>query len=147
MRFATTMTVPCTPAKLWGLLTEPALIKTWLEDLVDDTPDDPSRTSGVGVHSTMRLREGRKIQTYRSVTTAWEPQRRVAIQLTGGSFAQGMAMDVDYRITPEGAGSRLDYEVTVPLKGFFILIAPLIWIGSRANAGKALSKLAEVAGK
>lgn len=147
MRFATTMTVPCTPAKLWTLLTDPVLIKTWLEDLVDDTPDDPSRTSGVGVRSTMRIREGRKVQTYQSVTTAWVPERHVAIRLTGGSFANGMAMDVDYRIAPEGTGSRLDYVVDVPLKGIFVLMAPLIWIGSRSNASKALAKLAEVAAK
>ena len=147
MRFETRMTLPCTPEKLWPLLTDPQGIKTWLEDLVDDVPDDPSHTSGVGVRSTMHLREGKKVQTYHSVTTAWEPQRRVAIQLTGGSFARGMAMDVDYRITPEGAGSRLDYVVEVPLKGFFVLMAPLIWIGSRSNANKALTKLAEVAAK
>lgn len=139
--------MPCTPEKLWPLLTEPERIKTWLEDLVDDVPDDPSRTGGVGVRSTMRLREGKKVQTYRCVTTAWEPRRRVAIQLTGGSFAEGMAMDVDYRIAPEGTGSRLDYAVNVPLKGFFVVIAPLIWIGARANGAKALRKLAEVAGK
>ena len=145
MHVRKTLDIACSPARLWPYLTEPELIKRWLADLVDDTPEDPAKTSGVGVVSTMRLREGSKIQSYRCVTTAWEHERRVAIRLTGGSFADGMAMDVDYRITPAGEGSRLDYEVHVPLKGVFILLAPVMWIASRGNARKTLGKLAEIA--
>ena len=137
--------IACTPARLWTCLTDPATLKQWIEDLVDDTPEDPAKTSGVGVVSTMRLREGGKIQSYRCVVTAWEPERRVALQMTGGSFGPGMAMDIDYRITPEAQGCRLDYAVEVPLKGMFILIAPMIWLFSRINAHKALGKLAKVA--
>jgi carbon monoxide dehydrogenase subunit G len=145
MRVQKTVQIACTPSQLWPFLTEPALIKRWIEDLVDDTPDDPARTTGVGVTSTMRLREGGKIQSYRCVMTAWEHERRLALQLTGGSFAPGMAMDVEYRIAPDAGGTRLDYDVQVPMKGVFRLMAPLIWLVSRGNARKTLGKLAEIA--
>jgi carbon monoxide dehydrogenase subunit G len=147
MRAQKTVRIACTPAQLWPYLTEPELIKRWVEDLVDDTPEDPARTTGVGVVSTMRLREGGKTRSYRSVMTAWEPPRRLALRLTGGSFAEGMAMDVEYRIAPDGAGCILEQDVAVPLKGWFVLMAPLVWIGSRANARKTLGKLAEIAPK
>jgi carbon monoxide dehydrogenase subunit G len=145
MRVQKTIQIACTPDQLWPYLTEPALIPRWIEDLVDDTPDDPAKTTGVGVASTMRMREGGKISAYRSVMTAWDAPRHLALRLTGGSFAEGMAMDIDYRVTPEGAGCRLDQVVVIPLKGVFVLMAPLIWLGSRANARKTLGKLAEIA--
>jgi carbon monoxide dehydrogenase subunit G len=145
MRVQKTIQIACTPDQLWPYLTEPALIQRWVEDLVDDTPDDPAKTTGVGVASTMRLREGGKVRSYRSVMTAWDAPRHLALRLTGGSFAEGMAMDIDYRVTPEGAGCRLDQVVVMPLKGVFVLMAPLIWLGSRANARKTLGKLAEIA--
>ncbi len=145
MRLQKTVQIACAPARLFTCLTDPAVIKRWLEDLVDDTPEDPTKTSGVGVVSTMRIREGGKIQSYRCVMTAWDPERRVALRLTGGSFGEGMAMDVDYRITPEAPGCRLDYEVDVPLKGWFVLMAPVIWLASRVGSRKQLGKLAEVA--
>jgi carbon monoxide dehydrogenase subunit G len=145
MRLEKTIPIACTPARLWTCLTDPETIKRWLDDLVDETPEDPAKTTGVGAVSTMRIREGGKIQSYRSVITAWEPDRRVALQMTGGSFGQGMAMDIDYRITPEAQGCRLDYAVEIPLKGMFILMAPMLWLFSRMNAHKALGKLAKVA--
>ena len=141
------VTIACPPAKLWRCLTEPAIQKQWLVDVIDDIPDDPAKR-GAGAFSTMRIREGGKVQVYRSLVTAWEPERKLAIQLTGGSFAAGMAMDVTYAIASDDAGSVLDYDVIVPLQGFaFKLMAPLIWVVSQSNARKALDKLAEVSRK
>jgi hypothetical protein len=123
------------------------VFKRWIEDLVDETPDDPAKTTGAGATSTMRLREGGKIRAYRCVMTAWDAPRHLALRLTGGSFSEGMGMDIDYRVTPEGGGCRLDQVVVMPLKGLFVLMAPLIWLGSRVNARKTLGKLSEIAAK
>jgi hypothetical protein len=136
-----------TSAQLWRCLTEPELLKRWITTLVDETPEDPSKTSGVGVVSTMRLREGNKIVAYRCVVTKWEHERCLAIRISGGMFIEGMEMDVEYDISPRpGGGMLLDYDVRVPLKGFaFVLMAPLMWLMSMMNANKDLSKLQTLA--
>ncbi|HEV7765550.1 MAG TPA: SRPBCC family protein [Thermoanaerobaculia bacterium] len=131
-----------TRAQLWRCLTDPEVLKRWVSSLVDDTPEDPERTSGVGVVSTMRLREGNKVVAYRSVVTEWEHERRLAIRISGGMFAEGMEMDVAYEISSRaGGGMLLDYDVRVPLKGFFLLMSPLIWLMSKKNANTDLTKL------
>lgn len=146
MRTHRQVSIACPPAALWRCLTEFELQKRWLTDLVDETPEDPAKTSGVGAASRMRIREGSKVNTYRSVVTAWEPNRRLAVRLTEGSFAPGMAMDVTYTITAAPGGCLLDFDVEVPLKGIlFKLMAPLIWIMSAANARRDLGKLATLA--
>ena len=139
------MRIDATPAVLWRCLTEPDLLKEWVPGYVDETPEDPARTRGVGVASTMRLREGSRISTYRCVVMRWEPERAVAIRLTGGAFAKDMHMDVDYEITPLERGCRVDYRVQCAMKGLYILLAPVIWLVSRGNATKALTTLARVA--
>jgi carbon monoxide dehydrogenase subunit G len=141
------MQIACTPAQLWRCLTEPELLKRWVTDLVDETPEDPSRTTGVGAVSTMQLREGKRIVAYRSVVTAWEPLRRVAIRFSGGSFGPGMEMDVAYGIAPEdNGGTVLDYDVHVPMKGFFFkLLSPLFQLMAASKTNKDLSALKALA--
>ncbi len=113
----------------------------------DETPEDPAKTEGVGAVSTMRLREGGKLVSYRCVVTAWEPRRRLAVRLSGGSFAPGMEMDVVYELSnDEMARTTLDYDVQVPLVGlFYKLLAPLIWLMAASNAKKDLAKLCALA--
>jgi hypothetical protein len=138
--------IDCSPKTLWKCLTDDGLVKQWVSQLVDDIPDDPGRT-GVGALSTLRLREGAKVVSYRSVVTAWESEHLLAIRLSGGSFAPGMEMDVRYEISQENVtGAVLDYDVTVPLQGLlFKLLGPFVWLASVANARKDLAKLKEVA--
>jgi len=144
MRLHKQVRIACTPATLWRHLTESELLKQWIPDLVDDTADEGVQP-GLGATSTMRLREGSKVQSYRSVVTAWEPERKVAVRLTGGSFAAGSAMDVSYEFVPEANGCVLDYDVDIPLATLpFKLLAPLIWIVSTGNANKALTNLARL---
>lgn len=136
--------IACTPSVLWKHLTEPELLKEWVPDYVDETPDGPVH-EGVGAASTMRLREGSKVVAYKSVVTAWERERRVAIRITGGSFPKGMHIDVGYGITPSEGGCLLDYDVDYQLRGFFRLMAPIMWLATRGNSDKALTKLASAA--
>ena len=134
--------IACTPAALWPWLTEPALLKEWVPGFVEETPDDPARTSGVGTRSTMKLREGSRVSTYQSVVTRWEPERAVAIRLSGGSFAKDMHMDIAYEVTPTARGCRLEFHEHCDMKGLYLLLAPVFWIAGRANVTKALAKLA-----
>ena len=54
MQFHRQIRVDCTPEALWRCLTEVELLKNWVSNLVDETPNDPTRTQGVGVKSTMK---------------------------------------------------------------------------------------------
>jgi carbon monoxide dehydrogenase subunit G len=134
--------VDCRPEQLWHCLIDAARLKQWVSHLVDEIPDEPAR-NGPGALSTIRMREGRKVVDYRSVVTAWEPERRLAIRLSGGSFAKGMEMDVVYVLSPaDGATTVLDYDVTVPLKGlFFTLLGPIFLLAAVSNAKRDLAKL------
>ena len=139
------VSLDCSPKAVWRCLTEFDLQQQWIAQLVDETPDEPGPV-GVGVGSTMRLREGGKIVAYRCIVTGWEPERRLAIRLSGGSFAAGMEMDVAYELAQDGTSTILDYDVKVPLKGFFFtLMAPLIWLAAAGNAKKDLAKLKALA--
>ena len=140
------ISIDCTQAVLWRCLTDLSLQKQWISQLVDETPDDPAH-NGLGATSTIRIREGNGIVSYRCVVTAWEPRNRLAIQLSGGSFAEGMEMEVEYLLAPgDEGGTLLDYDVRVPLTGLvFKLLAPIIWLVSVNNARRDLSKLAALA--
>jgi carbon monoxide dehydrogenase subunit G len=86
------------------------------------------------------------VVTYRSKVTAWEPERHLSIQLTGGTFAEDMAMDVRYDLVPEAEGTTLDYDVVVPMKGFaFKVLTPLLWLVASTNSIKDLARLSVVA--
>jgi carbon monoxide dehydrogenase subunit G len=94
------------------------------------------------------LREGGKVTAYRDVVTRWEPEKALAIRLSGGSFAAGMHMDVTYVITERAGACVLDYDVACELKGLVCkLMAPLIWVGSRVNAKKSLDALSAIASR
>lgn len=137
--------VNCTAAQLWRCLTEVELLKQWISQLVDESLDDPKRT-GLGALSTIQLREGARVVSYRSVVTEWEPQQRLGIRISGGSFAAGMTMAVSYDLTQfERDQTSLNYDVCVPLLGKFRLLGPLIWMVSASNARRDLAKLKTLA--
>jgi carbon monoxide dehydrogenase subunit G len=138
--------VDCHPEILWRCLTDVEILKHWISQFVDETLDDPRHT-GLGASSTIRMREGKRVVAYRSLVTTWEPERRLGIRLSGGSFAQGMDMDVLYVLSSGGSDRAiLDYDVSVPLKGFlFKLMGPIIKLAAARNAKKDLSRLALLA--
>jgi hypothetical protein len=139
------VSVAGTPAQLWRCLTEIELLKQWIATLVDEALDDPNHT-GLGALSTIQLREGTGVVSYRSLVTAWEPHQRLGIRLSGGSFADGMVMDVTYRLSPSaGVRTGLTYDVCVALEGKFRVMGPLIWMVSASNARRDLAKLQALA--
>jgi hypothetical protein len=93
------------------------------------------------------MREGSRVVTYRSIVTEWEPKQKLAIRLSGGSLGEGMEMDVIYELNQEDlTGVVLDYDATVPLKGFFFkLLAPIIWLGMAGSSKQDLAKLKALA--
>lgn len=144
MRVRREIVIGAPPARVWRCLTEPSMLSKWISGFVDETVETPG-APGVGTASKLRLKEGRKVVSYRSVLTAWEPGERLAIRLTGGSFTAGMVMDVDYAIAAEGEGTRLAYDAGVPLKGPFLLFAPIVHLAAGANTKRDLAKLKALA--
>lgn len=147
MQFHRQIRVDCTPEALWRCLTEVELLKNWVSNLVDETPNDPTRTQGVGVKSTMKMREGKKIVAYQSEVTEWAPKRRLAIRLSGGSFTKDLVVDVAYELSQDNINTTLlDYDVTVPVRGFwFKLLGPLVRMIAYFAAKKDLSRLQALA--
>ena len=141
--------IACTAQALWRCLADPGIVKQWVPGVVEIVPEPgPGPGEGLDAASTMRIREGGKIASYRSVVTRWEPDRAIGIRMSGGSFAPGMHMDVTYEIAERTGACVLDYDVTCELKGvLYKLMAPLIWAVSRASAKKSLDNLSAIASR
>jgi uncharacterized protein YndB with AHSA1/START domain len=138
--------IECAPEPLWRCLTEPELLQRWVSQMVDETPDDPNRASGVGATSTLRLNEGGKIVSYKCVVTEWEPKRRLAVRLSGGSFPQDMHVDVVYQLSQEEMNATLlDYDVEMPIGGWLKLLTPLIRVLAGFTVKRDLSRLETLA--
>jgi uncharacterized protein YndB with AHSA1/START domain len=138
--------IDASPPAVWRCLTETSLLKQWVSNLLEETPEGPQQ-SGIGAVSNIQMREGSRVVTYRSIVTEWEPKQKLAIRLSGGSLGEGMEMDVIYELNQEDlTGVVLDYDATVPLKGFFFkLLAPIIWLGMAGSSKQDLAKLKALA--
>jgi hypothetical protein len=66
---------------------------------------------------------GRLIET-EAVVVAYEPARELAVQRAGGPIRPRAR----YRLSPEGPGTRLDFELEVDLRGWTWLAAPAVWL-------------------
>lgn len=138
--------IDCSPHILWKCLTELELLKKWITELEDEVAAD-SKETGVGVRSTMVMREGSKLVSYETVITHWAPDRRLAVSLQGGSFPANASMLLDYQLEPVHSGAtKLVYAATLPLLGSFRLLLPLIYIASSVNLSRDLKKLSLLAG-
>lgn len=139
--------VECAEAALWRCLIEPRLLKEWITDFFDERPDDPAKT-GLGAASTLRMKEGGKIVTYRVLVTEWQPPSRLTVQVSGGSLGPNNKADVTYELSPGDFSGQttLDYDLEIPLRGFiFWLMSPLIRFFANRSAKRDLARLAQFA--
>jgi carbon monoxide dehydrogenase subunit G len=149
MRIAKTVEIACAPEQLWPFLDEPPQQKRWMKGLLESEQSGPR---GVGATFRMKIQEGKKAAEYRGEVTAYDPPRHLAVRF-GGALPQGMCMRVDYRLTPLGGGTRLDYVAeadTACLPWVFKLLLPLIHLFSRLQLKgflRTLKRLAEEEGR
>lgn len=140
MHIARVMEVECSPSRLWRFLTEKSNLPKWLPNIVEDVPITEGPI-GVGSVSRVKIREGKNIELYESQITHYVENEHLAITLTGGSMRGNPAI-VRYRVYPIGAArARLEYSATIGLDGFPLVVKPIIWLVSRANAKKAMFRL------
>jgi hypothetical protein len=135
------------PEDLWLFLDEPELQKQWMRNLVElhiSGTDRPCQGAGFR----MRTREGRRVVTYLGEITAHDRPHHLAVRFWGGSMRPGMAVRVDYRLTPEGALTRLD--ITSQLEATRLglgarLLLPLAMLLNRLQMRASLRELKRLA--
>ena len=108
MRIEVVELFTCTPETLWSHIEEPEKQKLWMKGLLSNEQTSPG-PKGVGSTSRMVIQEGRKAAEYQGEMTAYDKPHRMEVVMSGGSFAKGMKIRVDYRLTAQGPQTRLDY--------------------------------------
>ena len=131
----------CSPATLWPFLNDADKLKQWMHG-VEYKRDISGK--GVGATYVMGIKEGRKVAEYQCVVTAFEPEKRLALRMTGGCGRTPMTMSIDYRLTDLGGRTEVDYSCefdTSKLPFFFRLLAPLMRLMGRAFVRKFFRSL------
>lgn len=111
----------CSPEKLWSYIEEPEKQKLWMKGLRSNERILEG-TEGVGSRFRMVIQEGRKEAEYEGEVTHRDRPNRLEVRFWGGNFPKTMSMRVDYRLTPLGDDTRLDYTATMESEriGFFL---------------------------
>lgn len=119
MKIAVTEHFRCPIDTLFSYIAEPEKQKLWIKGLLLNESTSPGK-EGAGSTFRLLIQEGRKAAEYQGEVTAYERPRRVEIRFWGGNFPKALSMRVDYRLSEEAGGTRLDYVGTCEGKiGFF----------------------------
>jgi uncharacterized protein YndB with AHSA1/START domain len=134
MRVCYTNEIACSPDHLWKFLEEPDLQKQWMKGLLDNqrTTDGPP---GIGSTFRMKIQEGGKPADYDGTITAYDKPKHMAVDLTGGNFPCGMIVRVDYQLSEQNGGTRLEYVAEMAGS------KPPWWIRLMLPLGKVFMKL------
>ena len=159
MRIARVVDIDAPVERVWPLIAEDRNIGLWMPDVLETTyPDGKPQGDPVGARFEQRIREGGRVGTYQGEVTAYAPQRLLGVRLQDqGNFAT----DVVYRLSRQGAGTRLDYTCDVVLKSrlariMMVIGLPMTWHIVRrhvrnlkrvAEAGEAAATMAVGAAK
>lgn len=134
---------------------EPQQVFYWLDDTEREMQWIPNLVENENLQvtenrigSTFRQvysEHGRHIKM-RGVVTAYEPNRRLACELSGDSFD----LLVDYRLEDLGGQTRLTQDTTIQFKGLFsrlggILMAPFMKRATVKQLAESFGKLKDLA--
>jgi carbon monoxide dehydrogenase subunit G len=150
MRIEVVELFTCTPETLWAHIEEPEKQKLWMKGLLSNEPTS-SDPKGVGSTFRMVIKEGRKAAEYQGEMTVYDKPHRMEVVMGGGSFPKGMKIRVDYRLTPQGPQTRLDYVCKAEMEkaGLFFKLLFVVFrlFGKMQLRGfmKALRKQVEAA--
>lgn len=121
------------PSQVFALLDDPSRIPSWRADVLDATA-----LEGTGVGA--RYREtiafmGRKTQTFEVVER--DPSRRLAVRAVDGLSLRPLQV---YSLVAEGDGTRVRYEIDLPVTGWFLPMTPMLaWMIPQKWRGYAVA--------
>ncbi len=147
MRITYSFNAPCAPQAIFALLLDPEEQRRWMPELLANEPisDGPMRP---GLRFRLRISEDGHPVEYLGEVTAFDPPRRIASRFHGGSFAPGVVMLADYRLTPEAGGTRLDYCCESDTAGAGVFAWLMMWLfqgSARAKVRRHMEALKALA--
>ena len=141
MRQERTVEISAPVERVFDLIDDPEKAKLWMDGLQETviTESPPNR---VGTKFRQKIKEGGRTVEYSGEVTAYEPQRRLAVRIAGTGFG----VDVDYRLTPVGAGTRLEFTCDMTMSNWFFRIMAKLAAGMNHRIiDKQMAKLKAVA--
>lgn len=141
MRHERTVEINAQTERVFDLIDDPEKAKLWMDGL-QETVITESTPNRVGSKFRQKIREGGRAVEYSGEVTAYEPQRRLAVRIAG----KGFGVDVDYRLTPIDAGTRLDFTCDVTMTNWFTRLMGKLAAGmNRRIMDKQMAKLKAIA--
>jgi uncharacterized protein YndB with AHSA1/START domain len=143
MKYDYTLEMDAPVEKVFELIHDPEKHKLWLQG-VEETryvgAYDPANP--VGARFRQKIREGGKVKEYDGEVTAFARPKHLGIRL----FSPQFSVQVDYRLTPQDRGTRLDYSAEVSCRSWFfrMMAAVFGWL-MKGVLRKQMSKLKELA--
>lgn len=132
--------------RVFDLVERPDRRKQWMDGLEETTLLADERAKTVGAVFRQRVRDGRGVSEYAGEVTAYEHPRHLGIRIGNPSFV----MQVDYRLTPIGPRTRLDYTTELVAGGALLRLVEqaFSWLTRRIlhRQMRRLKTLAEASG-
>lgn len=95
---------------VWSFLDDPAKVPLWMPEVVEVSyPARYDRDNPIGTRFRQIVQEGGRKKTYLGDITAYEKPRLLGIRLGDGR----LRLDVTYRLTPMGTGTRVDCQTKI----------------------------------
>ena len=136
--------LPGNMEKSWKWLTEEELQKKWMTGLVSLKRNDGGTAYEAGAAWTMVMLERGKQRTFHATTPEVDQPRRFTLSIDAADLAKGGKIEVEYKLTPEGDKTRLDYHSRLVAERFSIflkIMSPLIIMMITKNTRKLFRNL------
>ena len=135
--------------KAFDAVSDPDKQKIWMEGLEETIYPSSLDSDGnpVGTKFKQRIREGGRVNEYDGEVTAYDKPHHLAVRVGNQQFT----VDVDYRFTSTGKGTRLNYAADLRFHTFIARVMGVLfsWFTRRIldKQMKRLKAVAEQEGK
>jgi uncharacterized protein YndB with AHSA1/START domain len=143
MALSQTLYIAAPAARIWALIDEPANLPLWMPEVIETIyPDGPKTADARGTRFVQRVKDASGIKTYQGHVVAYEPGRHLALAMTETM----VTISVGYRLTPQDAGTRLDFTGDLKMNNpLFSMMALAAWPMTRAILNRQIADLKRVA--